>query len=171
MKTTTQPYKRSIWNHDARYDLPPGGFSAQESAIIARLMSVDAAKKQVPPVPPTQLLQISALAKQLPPAGTATSTDIEGFLSTRHQFFGAGIAVMVCMLSVESAGDYPPMDRKFAAGMRARGKITQAQESALCGASDPEFAAIYMEKVVPAWHESRLTRTPKEADDYWGSSE
>jgi len=171
MKPPIQPYKRSIWTHDARYDLPSAGFAPQESIVIARLMSVDSAKKQVPPIPPMQLLQISALAKKLPPAQSATKRDVEDYLSARHQLFGAGIAVMICMLSVESNGDYPPMDRKFAAGMRARGKIDQTQESSLTSPSDTDFAAVYVEKIIPAWHESRLTRTPKEADDYWGSSE
>jgi hypothetical protein len=31
---------------------------------------------------------------------------------------------LICMLAVESAGDYPPTERKFAAGMRARKKIS-----------------------------------------------
>jgi hypothetical protein len=170
MKSPKQPYKRSIWNHDTRYDFPMSGLSPQDLATVSRLMSVDAAKKRVPPIPPAQLLQISTLAKGLSKASTATQTEFESFLAKRHQFFGAGIAVLICMLSVESGGDYPPMDRKFAAGLRARGKITDEQLSALVGSDDREFAKVYISCVIPAWHESRSSRSPKEADDYWGSS-
>ena len=48
----SRPYRRSIWRHDDRYDIDPSSLSASEVATLCRLSSVDAAKKQVPPVPP-----------------------------------------------------------------------------------------------------------------------
>ena len=68
----SRPYRRSIWRHDPRYDVDHSVLSASEVATICRLSSVDAAKKQVPPVPPKGLLAIAKAARALPAVGAGS---------------------------------------------------------------------------------------------------
>jgi hypothetical protein len=168
LKKNASPYRgRGIWEIDRRYRIAHASLSARQLEAIFRLSSVDAAKKQIPPVAPGDLLRIAELAQALPRARAAKSEDIEAYLR-KGKCLGAGITTLICMLAVESAGDYPPIDRKFAAGMRARNKISEGDLNALTGKSRSAFAAAYVSKVIPVWQESRKTRSPKEADWYWG---
>ena len=129
---------------------------------------VDAAKKQIPAIAPGDLLKIAELAEALPRADVAKSEAVEAYLREGSTCRGAGIATLICMLAVESAGDYPPIDRKFASGMRARSKISEGDFRALTGTSRSAFAVAYVSKVIPAWQQSRKTRSAEEADCYWG---
>ena len=121
----SRPYRRSIWRHDERYDVDHSTLSAGEIATICRLSSVDAAKKQVPPVAPKGLLAIAKAARSLPPVGRVSANQIVKFLESTVSIHGAGIPTVVCMLAVESEGAYPPMDRRVIAGLRKLGHIGQ----------------------------------------------
>ena len=169
MKKKASPYRRGIWKIDPRYRISYSSLSRRQLEAIFRLSSVDAAKKQIPPISPRDLLQIAELASALPRAGVAKSEDIEGYLRQGSGYRGAGIATLVCMLAVERAGDYPPMDRKLAAGMRARNKISDSEFKALTGRAYPAFSEAYVRKVIP-WHHSRQKRSAEEADCYWGQA-
>ena len=162
------PYRRGIWKIDRRYRIAHASLSARQLECIVRLSSVDAAKKQIPAIAPGDLLKIAELAEALPRARLAKSEAIEAYLREGSTCRGAGIATLICMLAVESAGDYPPIDRKFAAGMRARSKISEGDFNALTGRSHSAFAVAYVSKVIPAWQQSRKTRSAEEADCYWG---
>lgn len=162
------PYKKSIWDFDPRYGIESVQIGDEERKTISRLMSVDAAKKNVPPVPINGLLEISKLAKKMPEAAKATEEDIENFIGSAKQFNGAGVPTIICMLSIETNGDYPPMDRRFSSGMERKRIVSKAYRKALKGGSTKKFAKVYVEKVIPAWKESLNGRTPQEADNYWG---
>jgi hypothetical protein len=168
MKKKQSPYRRGIWKIDPRYRIAHSSLTESQLEAIFRLSSVDAAKKQIPPVAPGDLLRIAELVCALPPAGGASSDDIKEYLRQGSVYRGAGIATLICMLAVESAGDYPPIVRKFAAGMRARNKISDREFKALTGQGYSAFAEVYVRKVIPAWHQSRQTRSPEDADCYWG---
>ena len=123
----SRPYRRSIWRHDPRYDVDPSALSASEIATICRLSSVDAAKKQVPAIPPNGLLAIAKAARALPAVGRVSANQICKFLESTVSIHGAGIPTVVCMLAVESDGAYPPMDRRVVAGLRKLGRISQGR--------------------------------------------
>ena len=110
------PYKNSIWNLDDRYAIDEILIGEAERQVIGRLMSVDSAKKNTPPVPIKSLLEISAQAKKLPVASKATSKKLAAYLESTLLLRGAGITTLICMLAIEKNGSYPPMDRKFAQG-------------------------------------------------------
>ncbi|KZY33591.1 hypothetical protein A3754_08420 [Alcanivorax sp. HI0083] len=162
------PYKKSIWDFDARYGIDSAEIGDSERKTISRLMSVDAAKKNVPPVPISGLLEISNLAKGMPDAVSATKEDIENFIGLAKRFNGAGVPTVICMLAVETDGDYPPMDRRFSSGLEKKGIVSKAYRKSLKGGSIKKFSRVYVEKVIPAWKESLKGRTPQEADNYWG---
>jgi hypothetical protein len=168
MKKKVSPYARGIWTIDRRYRIAHSSLSKSQVETIFRLASVEAAKKQIPPIAPGDLLPIAELVCALPRAAVARSEDIEGYLRQGNQCRGAGFATLICMLAVESRGDYPPIDRKFAAGLRARNKISDRELDALTGKAYSAFADTYVRKVIPAWHQSRRTRSAEEADCYWG---
>jgi len=170
MKSTFQPYRRGIWRHDKRYDLDPASLSVEEFTAIARLSSVDAAKKRIPPIPPLQLLAISKSATTMPTAAKAKVSDVIKFLISGLKHHGAGIPTLICMLAVETKGAYPPMDRKFAAGLVAKNKVTAAEAKKLTGSNPATFASVYVGKVLPAWRDSRKMLSAEAADNYWGSA-
>ena len=114
------PYRNSIWNLDDRYAIDDILIGEAERQIISRLMSVDSAKTNTPPVPIKSLLKISAKAKRLPAAKKATTKRVAAFLESTLTLRGAGITTLICMLAVETNGRYPPMDRKFAQGLRKK---------------------------------------------------
>lgn len=145
-------------------------FAPQDFETIARLSSVDAAKKQIPPIPPKQLLAISIAARAMPHAAKVQASDMTKFLEGGLKHHGAGIPTLVCMLAVESGGEFPPMDRKFAAGLAAKGKVTQAERKLLTGKNPSRFAKIYIEKVLPVWRNTRLKFSAEDADNYWGNA-
>jgi len=68
MNKPTLPYRRSIWDIDIRYHVEHSSLSKADSETINRLSSVDAAKKQVPPIPGMCFLKISQSAKAMPEA-------------------------------------------------------------------------------------------------------
>lgn len=162
------PYRKSIWNLDKRYAINDISIGPVEQKVIARLMSVDSAKKNTPPVPIGSLLEISAKAKKLPRADKATSKAVEAYLESTLMLRGAGITTLICMLAIEKKGSYPPMDRKFAQGLRKKKVISRKEESILTGSRPKAFAEVYVAKVIPKWIETRIGRTPQEADKYWG---
>lgn len=170
MQSPTRPYKRSIWRHDERYGIEYGRLGASDFETIARLASVDAAKKQIPPIPARQLLDISRLAKGMPPTADVTADQIAQFLLSGKDFHGAGVATLICMLSVESEGAYAPMDRKVAAGLKALGKITQMEQEQLTGGHIRDFASVYASKVIPYWAELRQSLSAEDADNMLGAA-
>jgi len=94
--------------------------------------------------------------------------DIEEYLLETTKISGAGIATSICMLSVERNGEYPPIDTKFSAGMESMGVISSWERRCLEGSNIQKFSKVYTDKVIPSWKESLKTRTPQEADEYWG---
>ena len=127
------PYKNSIWNLDDRYEFDDKSIGEAEQQVIARLMMVDSAKKNTPPVPIKSLLKISAETKKLPVASKASSKKLAAYLENTLPLRGAGITTLICMLAVEKKGNYPPMDRKFALGLRKKNVISAAEETKLTG--------------------------------------
>jgi hypothetical protein len=164
----SRPYRRSIWRHDSRYDVDPSALSASEVATICRLSSVDAAKKQVPPVPPKGLLAIARAARALPAVGRVSAKQIHKFLEETMSIHGAGIPTVVCMLAVESDGSYPPMDRRVVAGLRKLGRISKADADKLESGDPAAFAQVYVRKVVPAWIKERKSQSAEAVDHGWG---
>ena len=164
------PYRRGIWTHDVRYDVDYSALNAAQIKSICRLSSVDAAKKQVPPVPPIGLLKISNAARALPPAGRVSSNQIRKFLEDTVTIHGAGIPTVICMLAVERRGSYPPMDRKVVAGLCALQYIGKAEAAKLESGDLIDFADVYVEKVIPAWIKERKTRSAEAVDHRWGSA-
>ncbi len=168
--TPSRPYRRSIWRHDKRYDVDYAALSASEVATICRLSSVDAAKKQVPPIPPNGLLAIAKAARALPAVGRVSANQIQKFLEDTVSVHGAGIPTVVCMLAVESEGSYPPMDRRVVAGLRKLGYIGKADADKLESAELAEFAVVYVRKVIPAWIKERKSQSAEAVDYGWGSA-
>lgn len=168
MSTKPRIYRRSIWCHDANYDFSPESWSRDDLAAIARLASVEAAKKRIQPIPIRSLLAISKSAKQMPAASDATEEQLAAFLTEGKRHQGAGVVTLICMLSVETNGDYAPIDRKFVAGLIAKDKISKCERKSLLSSDICAFARAYLKRVIPAWHESRANRLPFEADKFWG---
>jgi len=165
-----RPYRRSIWRHDERYDIDHVALSASEVATICRLSSVDASKKQVPPIPPKGLLAIAKAARLLPPVGRVSANQICKFLESTVSIHGAGIPTVVCMLAVESEGAYPPMDRRVVAGLRRLKRIGQADADKLESGDLAEFAQVYVRKVIPAWIKARKSQSAEAVDHGWGAA-
>ena len=166
----SRPYRRSIWRHDDRYDIDPSSLSASEVATLCRLSSVDAAKKQVPPVPPKGLLAIAQAARLLPAVGRVSANQIAKFLESTVSIHGAGIPTVVCMLAVESEGAYPPMDRRVVAGLLQLRHITRAEADGLESGELVEFAHVYVTKVIPAWIKARKSQSAAAVDHSWGAA-
>ena len=167
--TPSRPYRRSIWRHDSRYDVDHAALSASEVATICRLSSVDAAKKQVPPIPPKGLLAIARAARALPAVGRVSANQIQKFLEDTVSVHGAGIPTVVCMLAVVSEGCYPPMDRRVAAGLLRLKYIGKADADKLESGEPLEFAEVYVAKVIPAWTKERKSLSAEAVDNRWGS--
>jgi len=167
-RVASRPYRRSIWRHDERYDIDHFALSASEVAAICRLSSVDAAKKQVPPVPPKGLLAIAKAARALPAVGRVSANQIVKFLEDTVSIHGAGIPTVVCMLAVESEGTYPPMDRRVVAGLRKLGRISQTDADKLESGELADFADVYVRKVIPAWIKERKSQSAEAVDHGWG---
>ncbi|MDP1790297.1 MAG: hypothetical protein Q8L12_06935 [Methylibium sp.] len=168
MSAEPRIYRRSIWCHDANYDFAPESWSPDDMAAISRLASVEAAKKRIQPIPINSLLAISRSAKQMPAASDATEEELVDFLTEGKAHQGAGVVTLICMLSVETNGDYAPIDRKVAAGLLAQGNISEGERTSLLSSDVWGFSKAYLKRVIPAWHESRINRLPFEADNFWG---
>jgi hypothetical protein len=168
MEQSSSPYRRSIWKRPTEYDVNLSTLTEAELATIVRLAWVDAAKKNAPPIAAINLLTISKAANEMPSIESVEPRHIEDYLRSGIKILGTGIAVLICMLAVETDGAYPPMDRKFASGLRERGKVSEAELECLKGRNVEKFAEVYASKAIPAWRESRNSRTPEEADKYWG---
>jgi hypothetical protein len=166
----SRPYRRSIWGHDSRYDVDYAALSAAQAATICRLSSVDAAKKQVPPIPPNGLLTIAKAARELPAVGRVSANQIATFLESTVSIHGAGIPTVVCMLAVESEGAYPPMDRRVIAGLLKLGHIRKVDAERLESGDPVEFAEAYVKKVIPAWIKERKSLSAEAVDHRWGSA-
>ena len=168
-------YRRSIWQHNTAYDIELSGLSKAELKEVGRLASVDAAKKRTPPVPLKCLLIISRAVREMPRPRAATQDDLEKYLSTTLQCPGVGIATAICMLAVQRNGEYPPMDKKVASGLRALRKIdAEKMKNLTCGrptkTAIAAFAETYVRDVIPVWLELRKIRAPSEADNYLASA-
>lgn len=168
MSKISSPYKNNIWSRDERYDFDRSSLSAKDYETIRRLSAVDVAKKQIPPVPTLGLLAIGKAIKRLLLVNPATLVDVQEYLEATIHIHGAGIPTLICMLAVESKGLYPPMDSKFASGMFAKGVISASERTILCGKNPSRFSMIYVSKVIPAWRKSLKSRSPEQADNYWG---
>lgn len=168
MAKSARPYRRSIWNTDPRYELDYSSLTEADVKTISKLAWVDAAKKNAPPIAAKSLLQISKAAKAIPSPKDVKAKEIEQYLQGGLDHLGAGIPTLICMLAVESNGDYPPIDRKFAAGMKRGKKISANEVGHLVAKDIVKFAKVYVEKVIPAWRESRKGRSPEQADNFWG---
>lgn len=164
------PFRRSIWCHDRRYDVDPSKWSTEDLNLISRLTSVEAAKKQIPPIAPSDLIQLAELARAMPKSIDVQRSELERFLQATSKLRGAGIITSICMLSVLTDGDYAPMDRKIAAGFFAKQKITQEQCSSLLGSNCHRFCDAYVQSVLPAWRGTLKSMSAHEADNYWGSA-
>lgn len=162
------PYRKSIWDVDENYNIEKLPLDLETLKLISKLISIDAAKKNVPPVSLLDLLKISSAAKTMNTAKNVTIAEVEEFLESLLNIKGAGIPTLICMLAVESNGDYPPMDRKFSHGLYSKLKISSSEKRALSRNSIAAFAKVYVEKVIPAWVESRINMSPQEADNFWG---
>lgn len=165
------PYRTSIWDWktDTNYSVTEETFNQESCEIISRLAFVDAAKKNVPPIAINDLLRISNKAKELPESIKATAVDIQNYLDNTKNIKGAGTPTLICMLAIETGGDYAPIDRKFVSGLVSKNIITKSDRRNLMKGSAAAFSNIYIDKVLPAWRESKKHRTPKEADCYWGN--
>lgn len=161
-------FRRSIWQDDQRYARAEGASLPENAEVIARLRWVEAAKKQVPPIPDQGFVEIANLANKVPAAEYATSEAIARYLKDATAIFGAGPAVCICMLAVLREGEFPPIDRKIIGGLRTMKQITKEQECCLESADTDSFARTYVEAVVPAWNRARdgHRRTPEQADEY-----
>ena len=165
----TPQYRKSIWRHNKRYDIDHRQLQPQDFEVIGRLLWVNAAKMQATPIPPHNLLGISKAAKSMPPIKKATTANVANYIKN-CRCPGGGIKTLMCMLAVETEGKYPPMDRKFAAGLLARKKVTPKEFMSLESNNPDEFAEIYVRKVIPAWIAARRTRSPKAADNYFAAA-
>jgi hypothetical protein len=170
-KKEQSPYKDSIWDMDTRYEIGEVDFDEETKKLIGRLMSVDSAKKNTPPIPIRGLLKIHEEWNKISDEEVIDRTKVENFLTATKEIRGAGFLSLVCILAVLSEGEYPPCDRKFSAGLLKKQKITEDEEHILLKTSSvAKFAEVYVDKVLPAWQESRENfLTPKEADEFWGS--
>jgi len=167
-------YRRSIWEHQSVYDFDPAEITAKNLETIARLVSVDAAKKRTQPAPAMGLLKISRAAESMPEVGVAKVDDLVSYLKIAANVHGVGIPTAICMLAVatvgRSGGNFPPMDRKIAAGLHRGGVVGPSEKQDLVCTTKNEtafrsFATVYIEKVVPFWNAVRAVKCSREADE------
>lgn len=164
-------YKNSIWKGpDLRYEFDPASVTRAQKDLVSRLQTIDRAKKQSTLVPPKDLLKIAEAIKKMPRASKANEGDVIRYLQRTQRLRGAGIPTVICMLAVETEGDYSPIDRKFSAGLLAKRKVTAGERKCLEGSDAIQFAKVYISKVLPAWSHSRKTLSAVEADEFWGNA-
>jgi hypothetical protein len=164
MKT---PYRRSIWKSDARYRPPAHKKVELDLRLIARLQSIEAAKKRTPPISIANLLRLATLLQSPLTVQEVNAAKVATYL-TKLRVYGCGIKTAACMLAVFSKGEFPPMDEKLAAGLFKKGWITNREAAALNGAGVKAFSKAYVESVIPRWAESRSRGDlPEKIDQRW----
>src|SRR4051812_1782406 len=120
---------RGIWaGSDPRYEIDRVALTGPERTALSRLEAVDRAKKRSTMLSPIDLLKIDAAIRLMPPAAGATVEDIARYLQSTLSLQGAGAATVICMLAVQTSGDYAPIDRKVLAGFAAKEMLTRAEE-------------------------------------------
>jgi hypothetical protein len=159
--------QRSIWEFDRRFLIDRKTLVRADLRVIARLHSVEAAKKQIQLCPLNELTQIATVLRTRSHPDKVTSDQFAEFLA-KLRGLGRRIPTAVCMLAVSSGGMFPPMDRKVALGLLKFGVIERSHKASLCGNSVRKFSDVYVNRVVPEW---RLLRSaglsPKDIDDEW----
>ncbi|MGH8254654.1 MAG: hypothetical protein ACRET0_00365 [Steroidobacteraceae bacterium] len=161
------PYRRSIWKHDAHYKPLPTPADGADINLMARLQSIEAAKKHTPVIP---IAQLFTLATELKSPPRLRGLDGAKFAAYLHRLcvYGCGVKTAVCMLAVVSKGTFPPMDKKLAAGLLKKRWITAHQAKALNGIDVKKFSMVYVERVIPRWIEARSCGDrPAEIDERW----
>ena len=160
---------RSIWDFNREYILVGGLRKDVDTKFLARLQSIEAAKKRTPPIPLAHLIGLCDILKNRPRIDRVDAAAFAVYLS--HLIgYGIRIPIAICMLSVTSNGAYPPMDAKVAVGLLGRKLITAQQASALKGNEPKIFAPVYVCEVLPEWRRLRKQgMSPRLIDDKWSA--
>ena len=161
-------YRRSIWNFDERYTIDKPLLDAELLKRISLVQSVEAAKKQTPPIPITDILKLIEIADNLPEPSKITTDTFKDQLS-KVECWGAGIKTVICVLAVLTNGSYPPLDKKIAKAARLKQLINTDEEKAINGISHKTIAKIYVEKILPKWTEELESQSAQQVDEEWGA--
>jgi hypothetical protein len=163
----SQAYRRSIWKQDQRYQIDVDHVSTEALNKIGIVQSIEAAKKQTPPIPFRQILEIVSSIERLPDSAEITVADFEVALR-KMDSWGAGLKTLICILSVLTNGRYPPLDRKIAKAARLKGIINDIEERALNATRPKKVAEIYVTKLVPRWlFELQNAASAESLDNEW----
>ncbi len=160
---------RSIWDYNRKYNLIGDLLINADAKLLARLQSIEAAKKRTPPVPLAHLIRLCDLLANRPRVDRVDAEAFAAYLS-RLIGYGVRIPIAVCMLSVLSNGAYPPIDAKVTIGLLRRKLITERQASALKGNKPKVFAPVYVCAVLPEWRRLRKQgMSPRVIDEKWSA--
>jgi hypothetical protein len=164
------PFRRSIWELDQRYAISPDLVGKMDLSLIARLQSIEAAKKRTPPAPLAQLAQIAERITKVPDLQTLTPLQFAEFLG-RLLVYGIGIKTAICMLAVISKGAFPPMDEQVASGLLALGIVGPDEARMLNGTNVQRFSKVYVTRVLPAWTARRAEGiSARDLDQQWAAA-
>jgi len=150
----------------------------KERKTISRLAWINAAKINVAPIAPAQLIAIGKAIKAMPKATKVKPKEISEYLEVGLEHDGAGIAIVICMLAAETGGEYAPIDRKVIAGLKVYdGAAVESYEAiALSLKGTPTkrgvntFAQAYVNNVMPVWRRLRKEHSAQAADNFLAKS-
>lgn len=168
-----QPFRRSIWDEEenSAYKTEYQKIDPNLIPIIDRIQKVEAAKKQVPPIPLANLIKIARLSENLPPSTEITVDRFEELLN-KLRCYGAGIKTIIAIIAKLSEGEYPPIDGNTLAGLHKKKIITYEELKSCNGRSRSKVAHIYVNKILPEWKKERdKGRLPKEIDEEWARTD
>jgi len=163
------PFRRTIWKYDERYRIDCLNLPSDQIEAIARIQSIDAAKKRTPPIPVADAIKMFNLLEQVPKDCILNPKEFHQLVS-KMDSWGAGIKTTVCIIAVMTDGRYPPLDKKIVHGARIRGIITAEEEKVLNGANLRSISEVYINKLVPLWtRDVERIRDPERVDKEWSS--
>lgn len=160
-------FRRSIWVKNQAYKTEFHKIDSKLFQIIDIIQSVEAAKKQIPPIPLNNLIKMAELSKDLPNPSGITEEQFRKLLEDFH-CYGSRPKTAIAIIAKLSGGEYPPIDEKTSKGLRDMKIITESDEKSLNGQSSRRITKIYVEKVLPAWRKERQSgKSPKQIDEEW----
>jgi len=164
-------YRRSIWDDNPKYKTGRKNLSPDLVSLIDTIQSVESAKKNTPPIPLKNLIEMAEQKNNLPEPSKITIDQFEKVLDT-FCCYGAGVKTTIAIVARLSDGKYPPIDKKNISGLCKKGVITTSDGTSLNGNSHGLIAKIYVEKVLPEWRrELEKGKLPKEIDGEWARAE
>lgn len=164
------PFRRSIWQHDSRYDIDEAAVTRTRLRDVGRLQSIEAAKKRTPPVPFRKLMEIAETIRALPhPKDISEDVLIKAI--EQIVSWGIGMKTAFCMIAGLTDGEYAPLDVKILTGLKNQGLISSKDQSHLSSSNHKTVCRAYLSLLLPLWRRRvESGDSPEEIDIEWAIS-